>query len=99
MTTINGRIYLNNITSGSYKLVSSSGKEISFEISDEGALSSNIKENFSLDTNKILSLSTAEIITSIRTGQTVIRFGILISLISVILSLLIIAKRQNEKYL
>ena len=99
MTTINGRIYLNNITSGSYKLVSSSGKEISFEISDEGTLSSNIKENFSLDTNKILSLSTAEIITSIRTGQTVIRFGILISLISVILSLLIIAKRQNEKYL
>ena len=99
MTTINGRIYLNNITSGSYKLVSSSGKEISFEISDEGTLSSNIKENFSLDTNKILSLSTAEIITSIRTGQTVIKFGILISLISVILSLLIIAKRQNEKYL
>ena len=97
LSATGGKIYINNIDSGSYKLVSESGKEILFIISDDGTLTGKIKENKGVF-NNILGSSKAQLIFTIQTGQEVIKYGLLITLLAIITGLLIIMKNRKIAY-
>ena len=97
LSATGGKIYINNIDSGSYKLVSESGKETLFIISDDGTLTGKIKENKGVF-NNILGSSKAQLIFTIQTGQKVIKYGLLITLLAIITGLLIIMKNRKIAY-
>lgn len=96
MTTIDGKIYLNNIEEGDYRLTDNNGKEVVFTVESDGTLSGNIKENFKADYNKIMSTSYAELIINHQTGQTVIKYGLIIGAISLLLGLLIYIRKKHS---
>lgn len=69
--TVNGRVYLNGIGEGTYKLVSNNDREISFVISDN-SISSNIKENPNYTSGTFIVSAVATLILTLQTG--VIRY-------------------------
>ena len=69
--TVNGRVYLNGIGEGTYKLVSNNDREISFVISDN-SISSNIKENPNYTPGTFIVSAVATLILTLQTG--VIRY-------------------------
>ena len=95
MVTINKRIYLKNLKEGNYKVESSKGKEIYFEVTEEGKLIGNVKE-LQKDENKVMDSAFAELIITIQTGIIKGRYILLISLISVIMLLLFSIRRQKR---
>ena len=95
MVTINKRIYLKNLKEGNYKVESSKGKEIYFEVTEEGKLIGNVKE-LQKDENKVMDSAFAELIITIQTGIVKGRYILLISLISVIMLLLFSIRRKKR---
>ena len=92
---IKGRIYIKNIDKGSYRLVGSDNKEISFMIDEDGNITGNVKE-YNMKSKTTTSSATAELILSIQTGIRKVNYMfIAISLVAV-LSLLFIIKRKRE---
>lgn len=98
MMTINGKLFLNNLSEGEYKLLDNDGKELLFTISDNGSLTGNIKENYTNNLNKIMSTAYAELIVSLQTGQKIIRYGLILFTMSLLtISLLIIKKNMKRE--
>ena len=96
MTSIKGRIYLNNLEEGSYKLVSSDNKDIEFTIAEDGKANGNILENTS-ENRKVIETALAYLIITIQTGVNQIKYIIYIVLIvSIILGLCLAFKEQRK---
>ena len=95
---IKGRLYIDNLSKGSYRLESSDNKYIEFSIDEDGNISGNIAEN-SKDSSSTsaLSNSEAELILNIQTGITKTYYFLLIMPIVLIIILLIILLRKNRK--
>ena len=96
---IKGKIYINNLVSGDYKLKSSNNKELDFSIDDDGNITGNIKKynRVDRDINKY-SKSIAELIIAIQTG--IIRTNyllLIIPIIILILILLMIIRNKTKK--
>ena len=95
LRTVNNRIYIEGLGEGSYKLVSSTNKELTFEITSEKVLGSVREYNVSNE-NKKSSEAIAEYIIQIQTGVNRINYLLIfLSLIVTITSLLVI-KRKKE---
>ena len=94
---IKGRLYLDNLNKGSYRLVSSDNKSIEFSIDESGNISGNVVEYNHTDDKSSSAISTAELILSIQTGITRHYYLLLlIPIISIIITLMIII-RYNKK--
>ena len=98
LRTVKGRIYLNNLDSGKYKLVDNEGKEISFTITEEGKLEGNVMENYQTEDTKVSASAVAELILTIATGTAVGHYFILLTLISIIIILLYLMQRQKKSF-
>ena len=98
MNVIKGKLYLNGLGSGSYKLVSDTNRELDFEIEENG-VSSNIRENTSSQSAKVISSSVAIVVLQFATGVARIPWILIILSIIAILSILfvIISKKKESK--
>ncbi len=97
MKPINGKIYLNNIGKGDYRLIDDNKNELIFKVEDNGNLVGNIKENYK-NKSDILSSAEALVITSIQTGIIVRNlFLVFLILILVILSLVVVNKKIDKE--
>ena len=96
MNPINGRLYLNNLPEGEYKLIDNENKEISFSITSDGKLTGNIKENKTNNLVGILSKATSTLYVSIRTGQKVIKYGFILIIISMITTSLMYIRNKKK---
>ena len=97
LTPIKGRLYLDNLNKGSYKLVSSDNKSIEFSIDSDGNISGNVTEapiNKAIGTEAI---STAELILQIQTGVTKHYYLLLIIPMILITLIMMILVRKNRK--
>jgi hypothetical protein len=95
MRTINGKIYINNIPNGEYRLVDNTNKEVVFTIDNSGQLIGNVKENYTSNViSNIMSKSKAEIILNIQTGIKVIRYGLILLVLSILLTSIMIIKKK-----
>ena len=96
MTSIKGRIYLNNLEEGSYKLVSSDNKDIEFTITEDGKVNGNILENIN-EKRTVISTALAYLIITIQTGVNQIKYIIyIILMISIILGLYFAFRKQRK---
>ena len=92
---IKGRLYIDNLQKGSYKLESSDNKYIEFNIDSDGNISGNVVEN----TNKASSISDkseAELILTIQTGKERHYYWLLFIPILFIIGLLLIKNKKRE---
>mgnify|MGYP004501381683 CR=1 FL=1 len=96
MNPINGRLYLNNLPEGEYKLIDNENKKISFSITSDGKLTGNIKENKTNNLVGILSKATSTLYVSIRTGQKVIKYGFILIIISMITTSLMYIRNKKK---
>ena len=97
LTPIKGRLYIDNLQKGSYKLESSDGKYIEFSIDSDGNISGNVVENNGIN-RKTSSSSTAvaELILQIQTGITRHYYLLLIiPIILIIITLMIIIRKRK----
>ena len=96
MTSIKGRIYLNNLEEGSYKLVSSDNKDIEFTITEDGKVNGNILENTN-EKRKVIESALAYLIITIQTGVNQIKYIIyIVAIVSIILGLYFAFKEQKK---
>ena len=95
MIPIKGRLYLQNMETGNYKIISSEGKEMTFNITSEGKIYGNVRENYNLDTKKFVAVAVAELIITIQTGMYVTRYVILSILIVILIILLVLLRKQR----
>ena len=96
MTSIKGRIYLNNLEEGSYKLVSSDNKDIEFTITEDGKVNGNILENTN-EKRKVIETAFAYLIITIQTGVNQIKYIIyIVAIVSIILGLYFAFKEQKK---
>ena len=96
MTSIKGRIYLNNLEEGSYKLVSSDNKDIEFTITEDGKVNGNILENTN-EKRKVIETAFAYLIITIQTGVNQIKYIIyIVAIVSIILGLGLAFKEQKK---
>ena len=96
MTSIKGRIYLNNLEEGSYKLVSSENKDIEFTITEDGKLNGNILENTN-EKRKVIETAFAYLIITIQTGVNQIKYIIyIVAMVSIIFGLYFAFKEQRK---
>ena len=95
LRTTRSRIYINGIGEGTYKLVGSDSKEITFTIYHDG-VSSNIRENNNINGNRV-STAIATLILSLQTGM-VRNPYILIIMILIVGILGFIALKKNQEY-
>ena len=90
LTAVRGRLYLNNLNKGSYKLVSNDNKSIEFSIDSDGNISGNVTD-VKEDSSSNTSISEAELILQIQTGITRHYYLLLIiPIILIIITLMII---------
>ena len=94
LRTVNGRIYINNLSEGTYKLVSSSNKEITFDVLSNG-VSSNVRVNDKVTINRIVSVI-ATVILQIQTGNNKSIYLLLILLIIIVILGLTAIKRHKR---
>ena len=96
MYTLRGKIYLNGIGEGTYKLVSSKGKELNFDIYEDG-VSSNIRISTKTKKQKI-ETSLAILIINFSTGNIKIPYMpfVIITILSII-TLIIMKRHVNKK--
>ena len=96
---IKGKIYINELTSGNYKLKSSDNKVLDFSIDSDGNITGNVKKYNKPDSgSSIYATSIAELIIAIQTGM--IRFNyllLIIPIIIIILLLLFLIRKNNKK--
>ena len=95
LRTTRSRIYINGIGEGTYKLVGSDSKEITFTIYHDG-VSSNIRENNNINGSRV-STAVATLILSLQTGM-VRNPYILIMMILIVGILGFIALKKNQEY-
>lgn len=96
LKTVRGRLYINDLGSGSYKLVGSDNKEISFTITDDYKIVGNVREyTADLDNAKVSSSSQAEYIIMMQTGVVRGNYLVLIALISAIISLIYLVRKKS----
>ena len=96
MISIKGRIYLNNLEEGSYKLVSSDNKDIEFTITGDGKVNGNILENTN-EKRKVIETALAYLIITIQTGGNQIKYIIyIVAMVSIILGLYFAFKQQRK---
>ena len=94
--TARSRIYINGIGEGTYKLVGSDNKEITFTITHSG-ISSNIRENNRVQTNRTVS-AIATLILQLQTGMVRSPYMLIIMvLIIVILGFVAYQKYKREE--
>ena len=100
LTPIKGRLYLDNLNKGSYRLVSSDNKSIEFSIDESGNISGNVTENTrNSNSTETISVSEAEVILTIQTGvkkHYYILFIIPIVLITILLMFIVRKNRKRE---
>ncbi|MBR2997518.1 MAG: InlB B-repeat-containing protein, partial [Bacilli bacterium] len=93
LTAVRGRLYLNNLNKGSYKLVSNDNKSIEFSIDSDGNISGNVTD-VKEDSSSNTSISEAELILQIQTGITRHYYLLLIiPIILIIITLMIIIRK------
>ena len=96
MTTVRSRIYINNLTSGQYKLVDNNGLELSFSISDDGKVSDNVIDNINDDSQaKVTSSAIATLILTIQTGGYKSLLYVLMVLVLIIIGLLLAIRKRK----
>ena len=94
LRTINGKIYINGIGEGNYRLISSDNKEIIFTVSKDN-FSSNIGKNLNTRKGNYVSETIATLILSLQTGVIRIPYIIIItSILTIVIYLLINKKRK-----
>ena len=94
---IKGKIYINNLTSGNYKLKSSDNKELDFSIDNDGNITGNIKK-YNKTSKTAITTAIAELIIAIQTGMIRTNYLLLIlPIIIIILLLLILIRRKQRK--
>ncbi len=92
---IGGKVYLDNLPYGNYKLIGNDNSEIVFAINEDGTLSGKIKENNFIHNENILGSSNAQLIFMIQTGQKIINYGkIIISITAAIIVIFLVKKRK-----
>jgi len=95
---IRGRIYLDNLYKGSYRLESSDNKYIEFSIDEDGNISGNVTENVrDSSSTYAISNSEAELILTLQTGTNKPYYLLLIIPIILIIVLSMIILRKNKK--
>ena len=95
LTAVRGRLYLNNLNKGSYKLVSNDNKSIEFSIDSDGNISGNVTD-VKEDSSSNTSISEAELILQIQTGITRHYYLLLIiPIILIIITLMIIIRKRK----
>ena len=99
MTTINGKIYLNDLEPGDYKVIDNNEKTLTFRVNNDNTLTGNVKENYTNNLNRILSVASATLFINIQTGQVMAKYGILFVCISIIIGLLAIIRIKSLKRL
>ena len=96
MTPIKGRIYINDIEPGSYKLSDNTNNEITFVITEDGKINGNVKENIN-EKEKIVAISLAYLIITIQTGVERVKYLMyIIILVALIIGLMVLLKKQNK---
>ncbi len=96
MHTVRGRLYINDLPKGNYKLLDNDGKEILFNITSEGQIYGNIRESIQGVSTTLVATAMTELIISIQTGNAKSSLFVLLSLVAVICVLLYLIKRQNN---
>ena len=99
LVPIKGRLYIDNLSKGSYRLESSDNKYIEFSIDDEGHISGNVVENTkNSSSSSATAKSEAELILSIQTGITKHYYVLaIIPSVLLIILLLLIMKKYKER--
>ena len=96
LRTIDGKIYINGIGEGSYKLIGNN-KQLQFTVSYEG-VSNNIRENYSIKVNRTTN-AIAELILQLQTGMVRSPFILIVMiLIIAILGFIAVQKYKKEDY-
>ena len=97
MNTIKGKLYLNGLDQGTYKLVSDTRREIDFTIEDN-SVSPNIRENHSSPKAKVESSAVAILILTFSTGilRTPWLFFILAIIAMTLITIVIVKKRETK---
>ena len=96
MTTVRGRLYINNLSEGDYKIVDNNGKEITFSITNNEQVIGRVRDNTNVTTTKVIATAIAQLIITIQTGVIRGSYIILMVLILGILSLLFMILRQKK---
>ena len=98
MNVVRGRLYLNDLSEGNYKIIDNDGKELLFNVTSEGKVYGHVREGVVGLTVSVIATATSELIFSIQTGVASSGLLILFILLSIIGLLLLLVKKQN-KYL
>ncbi len=93
---IKGRIYINDLDSGEYKLVDNYNNELQFTIYDDGTLSPNIRENIISDFGHMSASSVATLVISIQTGILRINYMLIAISIIAVLFIMFVLKRKSD---
>ncbi|MBR3116283.1 MAG: InlB B-repeat-containing protein [Bacilli bacterium] len=97
LKTIKGKLYLNGLSTGYYKLVSNTNREIDFTV-DYDSVSSNIRENGSSPSAKVTSSAVATVILTFSTGILRTPWIIVILLVlSLIVTGIIVINKKGKK--
>ena len=96
MNTARGKLYINQIGEGNYKLVGTDDKEVNFEITSEG-ISNNIRINNGVRKNRIVE-TIATLILSLQTGVVRNPYVLMIMILIVIILSFIAYKKYKEGY-
>ncbi len=96
LTPIKGRLYIDNLYNGSYKLESSDNKTIEFSIDNDGIIKGNVAENVN-NSSQSISDSSAELILNIQTGVSKHYYLLVLIPILLVTLLLIITKNKRRE--
>ena len=96
MKSIKGRLYLNDMPAGEYKLKDNYDNELEFTIYEDGTLSPNIRENVVSEFGHLSASAVATLIITIQTGIIRFRFILIILLIIIGLAMLLLMKKNKS---
>ena len=94
LRTVKGRIMLNSLSTGQYKVVGSDNKELDFEIYEDG-ISHNIRRNTGTSA-KVITSVVATLILQLRTGYNRISFMLLTFILLILIMLLFAVKKRKK---
>ena len=98
LTSIKGRLYLDNLYKGDYKLESSDNKSIEFSIDSDGHITGNVTENNKQSgSSSAIANAEAELILTIQTGNERHYYFLLIIPIILVLGILIIINKNRKR--
>ena len=97
MKPIKGRLYLNDLPNGEYKLKDNYNNELEFTIYDDGTLTSNVRENIVSEYGHLSASAVATLIISIQTGITRVSYILIILLVLGVLTKLLLMKKNKSK--